>query len=284
MSARTYRHGNIEIGKKFHQSELDEVAKSVRKSLGLGADASMAEIYMAVQDKHLYAYTPFAYEKDTHEIPKDDDVAALKEIGRILAERETLNCNMAASLASLATIDHNTTLYATGFREDGDGVLSSIESHAWLYDPTKEEIVETTPFRFAPGVTTPKLETLAPTESASVDGRSSLAYAGGAAIILAMAWRRRQKLAELADTARAYAVLGTSSGKKKLGEQIHELYARPGDTHTEALPSRYKSIGFEEAVSSFVSNIPTGSGTVGMRLNSSAIRRERERQKKLTAS
>jgi len=279
LYAESYLY-DLEIGETISQRERDEVAASVRNDLGLPSDASLADIYHAVQDGHEYAFLPFQREGDTHKIDTDSEVGMLQQIGRILAKRKTLNCNLAATLTTLATLDTGNAQLASGFMEDGDGTIGTVESHVWLVDTSNSQIIETTPSNLAEGEEKPPLESFAQ-HAASKNPSSAglLADAAGAAILLAVAWRRRQKISELVDTARAHASLSGRYNELRINQREYALWGNPDVPYSPTLEHN-KTETLQRAALRYIRNFPEGgdAGLLGS-LNRKSIYRVATRKK-----
>lgn len=113
-----------------------QVKDAIIKGLGLDDNASLEEILQSIKSKN-YSKTPI---KDAHlsfSIKTKDEI----EYFETIASLDSLICNLAASLAVESADD---LIYVVGYLDDGNGNLTTKESHAWAMN-TKGDIVDVTP-------------------------------------------------------------------------------------------------------------------------------------------
>jgi hypothetical protein len=273
-------------------ASLHEIAQSVRTELGLSADASAETVIQTVQEK-LYAYEPFAYEQkqlDVNELSAKDTVA---EIGRVIADLKTANCNIAAMTVMLANLDRTPYTPASGFNDDGDGKLTQQESHAWLLNKDNQ-VVDATPSEFAPGVEPRTAIDEAPrAKKEDASDIAGLAKKGAeallAGLILVAGYRQRKRLLQASDTVRTHATLLHPAMRMAAGSLIHDLYAKPGATATYVIDKDTPTV--KAAASRYARNVSKSASITGgpvdhaerarrivLKLNDGPIRRYVARQ------
>ena len=288
MSLQFERNKRHNIAPK---QDVEYVASSVRRALGLADNASISEIAKAVSQGPLYSYTPFD-RQGTTKIPvtEADNTKALAQLGIILAKLDYMNCNVASMTTILATLDRKAINQATGFHDDGDGKLTQLESHAWLIDGNST-IIDPTPTEMAPGEITPKpQDTPADADGGPLDGIDGEDLQRGAEVLVAaaigfMAWRRRKAIQTAADTVRSHAALSLPGMQHAAAIVQAELYSRnPSDAITAARIPKIATTpqSYNFAIPS--RPVSLKSGTVGdkvrrqiIRLNDGAIRRQAQR-------
>lgn len=239
----------------FNTAERSKIAIEVRKALGLSATATEAEVYKAVKDNHSYSYTPFADSKTKININESEGSDIVSEYGAILANLESLNCNLAATLSTLATLDTASTRLVTGFMADsGDNYLSSSEAHAWLVDQGGQ-IIDTTPYGAgveASGVLPPESPP-SQKQSFAISPLQAAEILGGA-IISVMAYRRRKEIAKATDKAVAQLALGSKGQQVAYNQVLHSLYGDPNSSFTPRKQSDKRSL--PEMARGYVHNVP----------------------------
>jgi hypothetical protein len=121
---------------KVYTGGNSNIQNSIIKGLGLSEDASLEDILKAIKNKK-YSRTPI-YD---HHLASSIKLMDENEYFETIASMDSLVCNLAATLAVESTDD---LIYVVGYLDDGDGYLSSKESHAWAMN-TKGDIVDVTP-------------------------------------------------------------------------------------------------------------------------------------------
>lgn len=129
--------------------------------LGVNPDASIQEIAEAIHSSRIYSFNPYKDDggkpsqpflkvRDKLFVENEDFLTtreALSLIGSYAAEMDSANCNVAFLLLALASGGGDNKQFiapTTGFMENGDGILSSVESHIWATD-NKGNTIDPTP-------------------------------------------------------------------------------------------------------------------------------------------
>lgn len=140
-------------GEGFKEIELYNIISpasrtAIAHALKLPSNATDKQMLKAISTKK-YSFTPLADSDrrttDTSPLPESNDEAelVLRNIGKALAGMSVENCNTAGTVFQIATggtFNARNINVAAGFNNDGDGELSSLESHTWAVDERGEEI------------------------------------------------------------------------------------------------------------------------------------------------
>lgn len=125
-----------DLDKYFYtESSTEEIKNSVRKGLGLDANATVEEIFFAIENKE-YSKTPIADAKAS--LDQLDE----KKYYEAIASLDSLVCNLATMLATGVDED---LIYVVGYKNTNDNNITSLEAHAWGMYKTGE-IVDVTPY------------------------------------------------------------------------------------------------------------------------------------------
>lgn len=241
------------------KKDLAEIAVQTRVALGLNANASATEVYLAIKNKQ-YSYTPLARAKlGKVKIDDRDAGEALTEIGELLAKLETMNCNVASMTMLLATLNRPEYLQETGFNNsDGDGALTQQEAHAWLVKHRDGSVVDPTPTTFADGEE--------PRTTISDDGTPEVPFKlpvspeRGASVLLGGVFallivRRRQAIQKQVDAVRTELALSTHGMQRVVAGMEQALYGRPGAAGSlSPLQTQTATV----AAKRYTANIPAG--------------------------
>lgn len=112
------------------------VETAITKGLGLKEDASLEEIFAAIQNK-TYSTTPLKDARLSNKLEKISEI----EYFETIASLDSLVCNLAATLAVGADDD---LIYVSGYLNVDDEYISIDEAHAWAMNQDGE-IVDVTP-------------------------------------------------------------------------------------------------------------------------------------------
>jgi hypothetical protein len=146
-------------------------------------------------------------------------------------ELDALNCNLASALYLLSQDEHPAAEpnLATGFRDDGDGKLTTREAHAWLIDK-KDQIIDPTPTESLKPLPSfaPDKETNQTPEKQSIDMNKLVEEAVLTAGLALVAYRRRKQVAAKATRFQAEHALTMQKAPEALGTILTALYGAPG--------------------------------------------------------
>jgi hypothetical protein len=229
-SAFSWPAGN-KVGTGYEPIDTGEVAKSVKKALGLEETATDEEVYKTIASGRAYSYTPFASQgspiPSSRNFDSLDYQAILTEWGTVMAGLESMNCNVASATALLATqAGKGTVNQAVGFMNDGDDSLSQKEAHAWLIDSNGTAIDPT-----------PRGKSLYPVEKADLTTKDStpnsplpLKESFAVAALLVLGAIQRKRIATVVGSALVTELLGRRSTEAAYKHALTVAYARPGTT------------------------------------------------------
>lgn len=236
--------------------DVTRVAAATRRALGLGETATAEEIFTAISQQKKYSFTPFERAKfGGVDLSNMSDTQALEMVGQTLAELDTLNCNLATMLATLATADQEIGVRpATGFLDNGDGKLTQIESHAFFWS-AEHGIRDATPGVMADGESVRGQ----PSAADKSDMGPVLPITGAglvAAALAVVAYRRRQAIAEGVDTLRARAVTHLPATGRAVDLLTQAAYDKP-DSRLQFHSAR-PAVDSQELLRRYAANIPRG--------------------------
>ncbi len=232
-----------------------QVAAATRRALGLGETATAEEIFAAISQRKKYSFTPFERaDFGGVDLSNMSDTQALEMVGQTLAELDTLNCNLATMLATLATADQEIGVRpATGFLDNGDGKLMQSESHAFFWS-AEHGIRDATPGALADGEPVPGLPSAGRGDMGPV---LPITGAGLVAAALAVvAYRRRHAIGEGVDTLRATVATRLPAADGAVDLLVQAAYSQPeAPLQLRAAPS---SDSRQELLRRYAANIPRG--------------------------
>lgn len=236
--------------------DVTRVAAATRRALGLGETATAEEIFTAISQQKKYSFTPFERAKfGGVDLSNMSDTQALEMVGQTLAELDTLNCNLATMLATLATADQEIGVRpATGFLDNGDGKLTQIESHAFFWS-AEHGIRDATPGVMADGESVRGQ----PSAADKSDMGPVLPITGAglvAAALAVVAYRRRQAIAEGVDTLRAQATTRLPATRRAVDLLTQAAYDKP-DSRLQFHSAR-PAVDSQELLRRYAANIPGG--------------------------
>lgn len=115
---------------------------AMRQTLGLSDGQNAEAVGGAIASTRAYSFTPYGDSRGAGDVSVFKNPTAplptreiLRLVGEYAAHMDKANCNVAELIEILSTrgVDGERFLNAiNGFHEDGDGVLSQAESHAWV--------------------------------------------------------------------------------------------------------------------------------------------------------
>lgn len=206
---------------------LKDIAETTREALGVPDDASVFDIASEIMAKD-YGLAPIA-EAEGFDTSAEDRIGVIKAWGEQLGSLDALNCNLASTAFILATADHNLQFnQATGFYDDGDGLLTQKEAHAWLVD-SENIILDPTPSGISEFDRSPEEPEQQENSALSIP---ILPIATGLTIGIAglTAWRRREDITRALETRKRASIEDNPLTGKALSIIEQALYGHPDET------------------------------------------------------
>ena len=216
---------------KAYNHTLSLISNRAKAALGISESATPEQVLDAIKSKK-YSYTPVA-DAGLRELATSgsNSYETFANTGEAISRLDAVNCNLASAAFILATMeDTNEVNQATGFHDDGDGVLTQREAHAWIIDKDSK-IIDPTPSGFTEQSTAPDKEESDekpedPIQPIQVGG-IALAAAGAFAL-----WRNRRRIAKTVDALNVKLAVSNKTAPKAMEIIEHALYG-PKDQPTD---------------------------------------------------
>lgn len=211
---------------------VEGIAATTRLALGVSKNASPEEIQKAIQDKY-YSYNPVSENDETLDFSDRSPSDAVLETVETIAGLKSVNCNLAQTAFIAATADKNMEYYnyVSGFRNDGDNILSTWEKHGWT-STSDNTIIDPTP---GGGGNIPPLEKFPKkpfkpeiSEQRLIGGVAGLVTVGG----LLTVWKKRDPIRSRLHKQRIQRVATHPNTAKALAVVNRALYGPEDDPRT----------------------------------------------------